>query len=116
MSIRRIYLDFLSKPETRTLKAGNIRLKHLAGIRLNDSPVVKFISVVISRYNVQKENVFGFQVQAGHSELHLREHLSANLISSSQFVDTLYWGITRRYTWCTFSRFQGAGYMRPARR
>lgn len=27
MSISRMYLDFLSRPETRTLKAGNMRLK-----------------------------------------------------------------------------------------
>lgn len=63
MSMRSIYLDFLSNPETRTLKAGNMRLKHVRELDLSSSPVVEFVSVVIGGHYVQQEYVFRLQVQ-----------------------------------------------------
>lgn len=38
---------------------------------------MEFVSVVVGGHNVQEQDVFGFGVQAGHSEFHLREHLPA---------------------------------------
>lgn len=80
MSMSSIYLDFLSKPETRTLKAGNMRLKHwgyhVRELRLCSSPVVEFVTVIVGGDYVQQQYVFRLQVQTWHPELHLGEHLS----------------------------------------
>lgn len=61
MSISSMYLDFLSKPETRTLKAGNMRLKRTfkevvtkGRVSYAESPVVEFVAVIVRRHNVQE--------------------------------------------------------------
>lgn len=41
-------------------------------------PVVELISVVVSGYDVQQQDVFCLRVQTGYAELHLWEHLSVN--------------------------------------
>jgi hypothetical protein len=41
-------------------------------------PVVELVAEVVSGHNVQEEDVLGLGVQAGHLELHLREHLPEN--------------------------------------
>lgn len=41
-------------------------------------PVVKLISVVVSGYDVQQQDVLCLRVQTGYAELHLWEHLSVN--------------------------------------
>jgi hypothetical protein len=41
-------------------------------------PVVELVAEVVRGHNVQKEDVLGLGVQAGHLELHLREHLPEN--------------------------------------
>lgn len=55
--------------------AWNIEV-HVREGGIDCSPVVKFVSVVVGRHNVQQEDVFRFQVQAWHPELHLGKHLS----------------------------------------
>ena len=42
-----------------------------------DVPVVEFVSVVVGGDDIQQQDVLGFGVETGHTELHLREHLSA---------------------------------------
>ena len=39
-------------------------------------PVVELVAAIICGDDVQQKNVLGLGVQTGHSELHLREHLS----------------------------------------
>ena len=36
---------------------------------------MELVAEVVSGHNVQEEDVLGLGVQAGHLELHLREHL-----------------------------------------
>lgn len=49
--------------------------KILADGRFICLPVMKLVSVVVSRYDVQEKNVFGLCVQTGNSKFHLRKHL-----------------------------------------
>ena len=50
------------------------------------SPVVEFVSVVVGGHNVQQQNVLGFWVETGDSELHLREHLPVVEKAKEDFV------------------------------
>ena len=45
--------------------------------KLNHLPVVKFVSVVVSRHDVQEKNVFGVRIEAREAKFHLREDLPA---------------------------------------
>lgn len=36
---------------------------------------MKFVAIVVGRYNIKKQDVFGFGVQAGYAEFHLGKHL-----------------------------------------
>lgn len=41
-------------------------------------PIVKFITIIVGGHNIQQQNIFGFGVKTGHTEFHLRKHLSVN--------------------------------------
>ena len=54
-------------------------LRHL-GVRLpsHDPPtVMELVAEIVRRDDVEQEDVLGLRVEAGHAELHLREHLPA---------------------------------------
>ena len=40
------------------------------------SPIMEFVSVVISRHNIKQQDVFGLCIQSRDPKLHLRKHLS----------------------------------------
>ena len=66
----------MPKPVTRTLKAGNRRLQEkMCQYGILNSPVVKFITIVIRGNDVQKKDVLSFGIKTTQSELHLRKHL-----------------------------------------
>lgn len=73
--------------------AWNIEV-HVREGGIDCSPVVKFVSVVVGRHNVQQEDVFRFQVQAWHPELHLGKHLSG--IGNIYLVKKYFWGVKSR--------------------
>ena len=66
----------LPRPVTRTLKAGKRRLqKKMYQYGSFDSPIVKFITIVIRCNDVQEEDVLSFCIKTAQSELHLGKHL-----------------------------------------
>ena len=66
----------MPKPVTRTLKAGNSRLQEkMCQYGILNSPIVKFITIVIRGNDVQKKDVLSFCIKTTQSELHLRKHL-----------------------------------------
>lgn len=51
-----------------------------------DLPVVKLVSVVVGGDDVQQQYVFGFGIEPGHAELHLRKHLPGRREKNRQLL------------------------------
>lgn len=71
-----------------------MRLKQFRDVSIIDSgclsPVVEFVTVVVCGDDVQQQDVFGFEVESGHPELHLGEHLPRKTIKKYTFYPRIH--------------------------
>ena len=48
---------------------------------------MELVAKVVSRYNIEEQDVLGLRVQASHLELHLGEHLPGTNIEIISFLN-----------------------------